>query len=64
VRVPVKAVTVGAIVGTIVVVAWLLLHAREDPPRGDRGPLALPNATNVDAARDASSDDAVLSDAP
>ena len=70
-RVPVKTVTVGAIVGTAAVVAWMLLHAREDPPRGDRGPVALPAATSANAApddalddaRDASAPDAVVDDA-
>jgi hypothetical protein len=72
-RVPVKTVTVGAIVGTAAVVAWLLVHAREDPPRGDRGPVAMPSASSSAAsaddaagdandARDASAPDAVLID--
>jgi len=70
-RVPVKTVTAGAIVGTAVVVAWLLLHARDDPPRGDRGPVAMPSVDVIDAsdalatgaASDASADGAVVSDA-
>jgi hypothetical protein len=65
VRVPVKTVTAGAIVGTAAVVAWLLVHAREDPPRSDRGPIAMPiedAAHDAGDTRDASG--AVLSDAP
>ena len=76
-RVPVKTVTAGAIVGTAVVVAWLLLHARDDPPRGDRGPVAMPSVDAIDAidaidasdalatgaASDAFADGAVVNDA-
>jgi hypothetical protein len=60
VRVPVKTVTAGAIVGTAAVVAWLFVHARDDPPRGDRGPLAVSSVDSGIDARDAASDDAVL----
>jgi len=59
-----RVISVGAVVGTAVVAAWLLLHAREDPPRGDRGPLALPSVPTSIDARDASSADAVVIDAP
>jgi hypothetical protein len=67
VRVPVKSVTAGAIVGTAAVVVWLFVHARDDPPRGDRGPVAVASvAPDADAgtdARDAAADDAVLDEA-
>ena len=66
-RIPVKTVTAGAIVGTAAVAIWMFAHAHDDPPRGDRGPLALPNVPVVDASSDAHAesarDGAVVGDA-
>ena len=40
-----RLVTAVAIVGTVAVLGWMLLQLREDPPRADRGPLAIPSVS-------------------